>query len=615
MKMWGAGCLLVFAVFAVSARGQDSVPQPPKIGKVEFLRTSEIKPGMRGVAWTVFQGTQPEPIPVDIIGLYKNAGGPRQDIILAKLGGKAERTNVAGGMSGSPVYIDGKLAGAISTRISVLSPDAICGITPIEQMLEVSDLDDSRPPDRAGVAGSFPSPSELLARFLAVGPPSSLVNQSPAMTPAETPLVFSGFQGNVLRALGPMFQQLGLTAVQGGASGALHDSRPAPGWQNSLRPGDLVAAVLVSGDMTVSGQGTVTYNDGRRVLAFGHSLLNLGPVSMPMSKGEVLMTLASSLQPNKFANATEIVGAVTQDRHSAILGVLGEEAEMIPVSLSVRSLAEDGTVRTQRTYRYSVCVQEKYTPTLMMTTLYNSISGVNEFGDQNTYRLNGKVELDGGRSLSLATMQAPSELPAPPSLLLAGWVGDRFNRLFTNAVTPPKFRSVNVSVDLLPERRVATIESAWIASKEVEAGQDVPVKVFLRPYRGPRLEREFQVKIPAGLPKGDHRILLSDADTLNRIQSAAGRANRFIDLNRTISLINQERANNKVYVSLLLAGPTVYYDDKVLPSLPGSVLNVMQSGPPANRSFVTSRETTIEQTSIPFDYVINGSYSLTVTVK
>jgi len=240
---------------------------------------------------------------------------------------------------------------------------------------------------------------------------------------------------------------------------------------------------------------------------------------------------------------------------------------------------------------------------------------VNDFEDQSTYRLHGKVELDGGRSLSLATMQAPSELPSPASLLLAGWVGDRFSRLFTNAVTPPKFRSVDVSVDLLPERRVATIESAWIASSEVEAGQDVQVKVFLRPYRGPRLEREFQVKVPAGLPKGEHRILLSDAETLNRMQSAAGRANRFIDLNRAISLINQERANNKVYASLLLAGSTVFYDDKVLPSLPASVLNVMQTGPSGNRSFVTSRETTVEQTAIPLDYVVSGSYSLTITVK
>jgi hypothetical protein len=251
----------------------------------------------------------------------------------------------------------------------------------------------------------------------------------------------------------------------------------------------------------------------------------------------------------------------------------------------------------------------------MMVTLLNTISGVNDFGDDTTYRLNGKVELDGGQSLSLSTMQAPSEMAAPASTQLAVWMGDRFNRLFANAVTPPHLKRVEVSLDLLPERRIATIENAWIASSELEAGQVVTGKVLLRPYRGPRQERAFQVRLPAGLSKGQHRILLSDADTLNRMQSAAGRMDRFIDLNQTISLINQERSNNQLYVSLLSSGSTVYYDDKTLPSLPASVLNVMQTGRSANRPIVASRENALEQTAIPFDYIVSGSYSLTITVK
>ncbi len=607
MKSLGAAIILVAAAcFA------QQPPQPPGIGEVELMRIGDIRPGLTGHAWTVFQGTEPEPVPVEIIGVYRNAGGPRQDIIIARLGGKAERTNVAGGMSGSPVYIDGKLAGAISTRISVLSPDAICGITPIELMLEVSDLDDSRPvdappPSTAAAFGALPAAGAVLT--------SGLHGPLPAMTPIETPLALSGFHAGALRQAGPVFHELGMTVMQGGAGAALRGSRPAPGWEKSLRPGDVVTAVLVSGDMTVSGQGTVTYNDGRRVLAFGHSLLNLGRVDMPMSKGEVLLTLASSLQPNKFANATEIVGALRQDRRSGVLGVLGDEAEMIPVTVTVRSLAEDGGVRGEKVYRYSVAVVERLTPNLLLTTLYNTISAVNEFGEGTTYRLNGRVELDGGRALSLATMQSHSETASPAPLLLANWVADRFNRLFTNAVTPPRFRGVDLSVDVIPERRTATIESAWMASQEVQPGEEVPVKVYLRPYRGPGIERELLLRIPMGLPAGEHRVLLSDADTLNRIQTAAGRANRFIDLNRSIALINQERANNKVYASILFAGSTVYYDDKVMPSLPASVLNVMQAVPAASRSVVAARETTVEQASIAFDYVISGSYSLTFKVK
>ena len=162
---------------------------------------------------------------------------------------------------------------------------------------------------------------------------------------------------------------------------------------------------------------------------------------------------------------------------------------------------------------------------------------------------------------------------------------------------------------------MATIENAWVASTDVHPGDEVPVKVFLRPYRGDRLERDFTIKIPAGVAKGDHRIMLSDADSVNRMQSLAGTSNRYLDLPETVSLINQERSNNKLYVSLLESSPTAYYDDKTLPSLPSSVLNVMQSGRSSGRPLVTAPESSSEQMSLPFDYVISGSYSLKVTVK
>jgi hypothetical protein len=615
MNIRNAAILLGFAAGALPVYAADAPAPRPVAGKVEIMRLGEIKPGMKGTAWTVFQGTEAEPVPVEIVGLWKNAWGPRQDIILAKMGGKAIRTNVAGGMSGSPVYVGGKLIGAVALRLSVFSPDAICGITPIELMLEINDFDHSRPedartPDKVQARGpEMPVPGELLGQAVAGG-------GSPMMVPIEAPLVFSGFTESTLREFGPMFQQLGITAAQGGGAGAaLHTNQPAAGWEHSLNPGEAVAGVLVDGDMGVTGLGTVTYNDGKRVLAFGHSFFNLGPVDMPMSKGEVLMTLSSSYQPNKFANATDIVGSLHQDRHSGIMGVLGARSDMIPVTMKVRSLDAAEAVRGEKDFHFNIFVQQKWTPYLMMLTLYNSISGLNEFVDEATYRLNGKVELSGQRNLSLSTMQASGDMPMPAPLMLAGWFGDKFNRLYLNNVNPPDVTRVTVTVDLLPERRVATIENAWVASPEVQAGDEVPVKVFLRPYRGEPLQREFKVKIPAGLAKGDHRILLSDADTVNRVQNIAGAMNRFIDLPGTVSLLNQERTNNKLYVSLVESSPTAYYDDKTLPSLPASVLNVMQAGRASNRSLFTSPETATEQMALPFDYVVSGSYSLRIHVK
>ncbi|MFY9725528.1 MAG: hypothetical protein WB579_13245 [Bryobacteraceae bacterium] len=622
MKLHTAAILLGFAVAAPALLAKDAPMARPKAGKVEILPLDQVKPGMKGVAWTVFQGTEPEPVPIEIIGRWKDMWGPKQDVIIAKMGGKAARTNVAAGMSGSPVYIDGKLVGAVALRLSVFSPDAICGITPIQSMLEIQDFDQSRPSDSRTPGRPAPrnnqaaAPGDLLGQLVAAGAVSGgLPSDIPIMEPIEAPLALSGFTDDTLREFGPLFREMGVHLVQGGAGGDLRGSQPAPGWEQALYPGDAVAGVLVDGDLTVTGLGTVTYNDGKRVLAFGHPFFNLGPVDMPMSKGEVLMTLASSYQPNKMANATGIVGALHQDRHSGIEGVLGGVSRMIPVDVQVRAFDDKNRVSREKEFHFHIFVQQKWTPYLMMLTLYNSVSELNEFAEEATYRLSGQVEMNGNRNIALSTMQTTGEMPVPASMVLAGWFGEKFNRLYLNNVKTPEVKRVNVTVDLLPERRIAAIENAWLADTDVEAGQQVPVKVFLRPYRGEPIERDFTIRIPESFAKGDHRILLSDADTADRLQNMAGMMSHFLDIPETVSLLNQERSNNRLYVSLMEASPTAYYDDKTMPSLPGSVLNVMQAGRSPSRSLITTPETAVEQMALPFDYVVTGSFSLQIHVK
>ena len=590
----------------------------PKAGKVEVYPESALRPGMKAVAWTVFQGETPEPIPVEIIGIWENGWGPRQNIIIGKLTGKAERTNVAAGMSGSPVYIDGKLVGAISLRLSVFSPDAICGITPIKLMLDVGEFDktrpaDSRTPDRVQTADNVMAlPSGLLARVMAASRNSA---EAPSMTPISTPITMSGFSDEAVREFGPIFNQLGLTVAQGGAGGQLKSATPAADWATAMQPGESIAAVLVSGDMNMTGSGTVTYNDGKRVLAFGHPMFNLGPVDMPIAKDSVILTLASSYQPTKMGNATEVVGALRQDRHSAIEGELGATAQMIPVTLHVHSFNADNSMRKTSDFHYNVFVDQKWTPYLMMATLFNSLSNLNDFSEEATYRLHGELQVAGQQPVELTTMQAPAGTQIPTPMLLAGWWADKFNRLYINSAKLPKLDAVNVTVDLLPERRISQIESAWIADNKVVPGSEVPVKVFLLPYRGDRIERTVNVKIPAGLPKGEHQILFSDADTLSRFQNIASSLNRIEDTPQTVAMLNQERSNNRLYISLIESQPTVYSDEKVLPSLPASVLNVMQSGRATNHEFVSTPESAHEQISLPFDEVVTGSYSLKIHVN
>src|SRR5580700_6441347 len=231
MKHRTAAIVLSLAALAFRLSAADLVSERPRIGKVDIFKAADLRPGMQGTAWTVFAGKIPEQVPVEILGLWKNAWGPRQDVILAKLGGKAVRTNVAGGMSGSPVYIDGKLVGAIALRLSVFSPDAICGITPAELMLEINDIDQSRPgdartPDKAAARSQVAVPGDLLAQAVAAGASESLPRQAQMMVPIETPLMFSGFRENVLRDFGPLFQQLGISAVAGGgASSATYTAK------------------------------------------------------------------------------------------------------------------------------------------------------------------------------------------------------------------------------------------------------------------------------------------------------------------------------------------------------------------------------------------------------
>jgi hypothetical protein len=612
--------LVTAAALIVSGVAGAAELQPPKAGKVEIFPLKQVKAGMQGTAWTVFSGTTPEPVPIEVIGIMRGQTGP-QDVILAKMGGKAKETNVAAGMSGSPVYIDGKLVGAVALRFSVFSPDAICGITPIEYMLEINDFDKSRPvgartPEKASDnrAAAMEIPGYMLGQLVGAGAQQSM-QRMPTMTPIDTPLVLSGFSEATVSTFQPLFNQMGIVAVQGGASAAYLTSKPAKGWESSLNPGEAVSGVLVSGDMSATGMGTVTYNDGKHVLAFGHPFFNLGPLDMPMAKSEIIMVMSSAFQPTKFGNATEVVGALHQDRYAGIMGELGSEAPSVPVHLRVRSLALDNSILKEKDLHFNVFVHQKWTPFLMMLTLFNSLQQVNEYADEMTYRLHGDVVMDGAANIKASTMISASDLPAPPPMVLASWWADKFNRLYLNSVNTPKLKSVDLVVDLVPERRTVTIENAWTPTAEVQAGTEVPVKVYLRPYRGELIEKSFNVKLPAGMPKGEHRILLCDADTMNRLPRAAASGNRYMDIPETISLLNQERGNNQLYVSLVEGRPTYYSDDKTMPSLPSSVLNVLQTERTTSRGLIGSSESAKEQLAIPFEQVVSGSYSLRITVK
>ena len=629
-RIWGRVPTLLLAVALLCPYAEAAEPEPPpQAGPVEILPLTEVVPGMKATAWTAFQGSIPEPVPLEVIGVMRNVWGPGQDIIMAKLGGKVARTNVAGGMSGSPVYRDGRLLGAVSLRFSTFSPDAIAGITPIELMLEINEFDEARPVEvksarRAGgengaageavdVAAFDPAPG--LAEQIWNAVDAKLPSDSYA-TPIETPLVFSGVNDGVLDVFGGFFRKAGLWVMRGGAVGgsaggsAGGEVGTANGGQ--LNPGEPVAAVLISGDTSASGLGTVTYNDGRRVLAFGHAMLNMGPIEMPMAGADVLTVLASQFQPVKVANSADIVGALRQDRHSGIMGVLGESAAMIPVNVKVRTLDGENAVVKEKHLHYNVFQNQRWTPPLMVFTIYNSMFGLNDFAQESTFRLKGDIDL-GEHRISLETMRAANDTPIPAPLALAGWMGDKFQRLLSNIEELPSFEGVDVTIELLPERRLLMIEQASVETREVRPSEQLSGKVFLRPYRGRRIARSFRLNIPPSAQKGTLRLQVSDAATLNRGKSRAIARNRLLTLPDTVSVLNQERSNSRLYISLLQRQPTAHFDDKTLPNIPLSVLNVMRKS--ANRRLAFEGQSPLVETSIPFDSIVSGSHTLTLRVR
>jgi hypothetical protein len=591
--------LFVFGL-SLSAVSIAQSTQAPRTISVE-----QIHAGMRGVAYTVFEGVKPESMEVEVLGILRNVNGPKGDIILVRLHGqKVEYTGVVAGMSGSPVYIDGKLAGALAFRIGEFSKEPIAGVTPIASMLEINALDRS-PAEEA--AATKPVVSNASGRTAAPGDGVSLQN-SPQnfanyLQPIETPLVFNGFSEDAVRRFAPQFASAGIVPVMG--AGSVSDAKqPEP-----LEPGSAVSAVLVRGDMDIEATCTVTYIDPQRLLACGHPLLQFGSVDLPMNKAQILATLPSPLNAFKIVNTTEPAGVFVQDRHTGIMGVFNKEPEMIPVTLTINGGAG------VKEFHYEVLNNARLSPVAIMATVFNALHGVNEYGEEITYRLNGSIGVKGFPEVQLKNMFSPAENGQPAAMAAALSLGERFGRIYDNPYNAPAVKSVKLDFDLVRERRWARLESARADVSEVRPGDEITVETVLAPYRGERMVQQIPVKIPTSASKGTLRILVSDGETLDRVGRANSAFGRKLDLASTIALLNKEHANNRVYVSLLEADPEARVADKVMPTLPISVMNVMD-GMRGNQEMIVSGESNVDETATaPLDFVVSGAHLLTVTVK
>ena len=573
--------------------------QAPKA--VDTISVSQIHAGMRGVAYTVFQGTKPEPMDVEVLGVLKNANGPKGDVILVRLGGaKAEYTGVVAGMSGSPVYFDGKLAGAVAFRIGEFSKEPIAGVTPISEMLEISALD-STPTSTPVQAKSLPS---LTAKTSGPGLPSaSAQNFANYLKPIETPLVFSGFSEDAVQKFASQFASEGIVPVMGVGS-ATEVKQPDP-----MEPGSAVSAILVRGDMDIAATCTVTYIDPQHLLACGHPLLQFGMVDLPMTKAQVLATLPSPLNAFKIVNATETVGSFVQDRHTGIMGEFGKKPEMIPVTLTIHGAATD------KTFHYEVLNNARLSPIAISTTVFNALHNVNEYGEQTTYSMKGNISVEGFPQVKLQDMFSSADGMQPAAMLAALSVGGSFGRIYDNLYNTPDITGLSLDFEVSNERRWARLESARTDVNEARPGDEITVEVLLRPYRGEAVIEHVPVRIPTSASKGSTlRILVSDGDVLDRMHRGAGAAQK-LDLASTIGVLNKQHANNRVYVSVLNEEPEAMVADKVMPALPLSVMNVMDGARGPEDMTVLGQSSVSETATSPLEFVVSGAQLLPITIK
>jgi len=564
---------------------------------------SQVKPGMRGVAYTIFEGDQIEKMDLEVLGTLHNALGPKQDVILVKLvGEKVERSGVVAGMSGSPVYIDGKLAGALSLKLGIFTKDAIGGVTPIENMLDV---------EKAAATPAHPipdaSPTDPQTAEARISLPDNFARQTSAgagqfLVPIETPLIASGLNPETTAMFGKQLSAWGMTVMAGGTA------TPSPA-DATLKPGDMVGMELVRGDLTIAPGCTVTTVQADRILACGHPIFGFGAVAMPLTRGHVILTLSSSMASTKIMSTGGEIGTLTQDRLTAVMGKLGAGPPMIPMDVQL------ATPSGEKSFHFEVIESPQLTPVLVAMAAFNGIVSSPAYSEGSTLALDGSIEIKGHSSVRLEDLYAPTDAPIPTGFFVATSVMGAFARVYSNPYELPHLSRIQLRVTTMPERRVATIDNAWVEKSEVRPGETVAVKVQLRPYRGAPFIQEIPVTIPAQSARGNLQLVVSDADTLNRnVQMLAGNSSQLPGLEELINLINRERQNDRLYATLFQPTPTLLVEDKEMPNVPSSAINVLDQRQNVGGGRLLSQSKAGEW-SVQMHQVIAGERALTITVK
>jgi hypothetical protein len=602
---------------AVNTTPTNSKSDAKANSKAHFFPLSELKEGMKGTARTVFRGSEPEEFQVEILGIVPGAIGPRQDMIVGRIsGGGADRTSVFAGMSGSPVYINGRLVGAISYSFP-FSKEPICGITPIEQMLSIFEQNQNtktraqepRAVSFAELAATTWKPdfpknatvsSALLMGASANSALASVAGQS--FQPIGTPITFSGFSQETLNLFAPQLMQVGLIPVSA-VGGAARISPMKKANETTLQGGDSVSMQLTRGDYSLAASGTVTYRDGEKIYAFGHPFLSLGTSDLPMSESHVVTVIPNVNNSFKLAVPDAMVGSMTQDRATGVFGKLGQAPKMIPVQLNL----ETSRGQTQ-TLNFEVAKDDFLTPLLLNISIYNTIVAHERGIGDSMITLSGEIKVKNQQPIKIENRFAGQQA----SQLAAISVAAPVNTLLRSRFDDLEISEIKLNLKSDDGSKTAALERIVLDRTQIRAGETFEVQAFARTDSGKVFVQRIPVQIPADTPAGTLMVALGDGMAIQQNSALL----QFVpkDLGELVSVINKVKKADRLYVQTYRVTSGAVIGASELPNLPPSVMATLNNDRTAG-GFKPTVQTVVTEQAIPHaEFIVSGQQTLAIEV-
>ncbi len=576
---------------------------------------SQVVKGMKGYGLTVFDGNKIEKFDVEIIGVLNNIG-PNQDLILAKVDSPVvQRAGVIAGMSGSPVFIDGKVIGALAFAWQ-FAKEPVAGITPIEEMLKIADNGGVRMSPTLPAAAPRMSGAEFLNTIvnaksesvfdkLAADFGARQMSTINGARPIAVPLSLSSFAPETVSRFGKYIDAMNFVAVPSGASSQAGSAVPAKN-AKPFKPGDPIGAVLLNGDFNVAATGTVTYTDGNRVYAFGHPFLDMGEISFPMAQSEIVGVMPSLATSFKFANTGAVVGALQQDRANGIMGVVGETASTIPIELTL-----DGS-GPSRTYHVNMIRHPQLTPLMLAMAADSVIANAQKAAGERTVMMDAEIQLKGSAPIHLregwAGAQARQAIPSYLAVI-TGY-------LMSNEFRDAKIENVKLHLRHDESLKIAKLVEASIvppANGRIVPGDDLKVRAVLKPFRGESFVETFDLKVPENQVPGSAYLLVGSGTVANQIDFTLVPPDPRT-LEQVLAVLERLKPSTDLTVGLYSNGEGAVTAGVYLPSLPPSIRAVV-AGDTSNGSQAPVKYFTSNQQAHSLGYIVDGAVKIDLEIK